>query len=346
MGLIYVVTLVVLCVVAIGARAARRAVAIAASAWLLVGVGLAILPWMLFALAGWEDAVGQQRLVQHRWNLADPRFYAWNAVLEWRRYISVGRGLQFGIPGAWLLAVCSVTGAAALAFGPWRTDVRQRMIGAALLTGFTMLTLGERDKFFFYLAALWPWIALTVAIGTMIAARSTSRLVRIGALALVGLGCVDGVRAEVQLARRAAARTSYAVMCERLASHLPRDTRLAALPTWWLGLAPRVRDYRSFIVPMLFLSASRRRGGNDLHGAARRARCGCRPARSSDDRLYPRSARERVHGPGVRNPGAEDLERFLDARTVRRIDLADASYGRFEIRFLRPAAQSGQEPTR
>jgi hypothetical protein len=347
MGLIYLVTLVVLCVVTTGPGATRRAPAIASSAWLLLGVGLALLPWMLFAYAGWEDAVGQQRLVQHRWTLADPRFYAWNAVLEWRRYISVGRGLQFGIPGAWLLVFSSVTGAAAIAFGPWRTDVRQRMIGAALLTGFTMLTFGERDKFFFYLAALWPWIALTVAIGIMAAARASSRLVRIGAVALLALGCGDAVRTEVQLARLAAARTSYAVMCERLASHLPLDARVAALPTWWLGLAPHVRGYRSFIVPMFFLQPHLAEAAGTTF-AERLAALDADVAlidQAMIDYIHgPRAVRE--HGPGERNPGAEDLERFLDARTVRRIDLADASYGRFEIRFLRPAPRSGPEPTR
>ena len=347
MGLIYVVTLVVVCCVAMGPRAARRAAAIASSAWLLLGVGLAMLPWILFAYAGWEDAVGQQRLVQHRWNLADPRFYAWNVVLEWRRYISVGRGLQFGIPGAWLLAFCSVTGAAALAFGPWRTDMRQRVIGAALVTGFALLTLGERDKFFFYLAALWPWIAVTVAIGIMVAVRSTSRIVRIGAFTLLALGCVDGVRAEVQLARQAAARTSFAAMCDRLASHLPRDARVASLPTWWLGLAPRVREYRSLIVPMFFLRSHLA----DPAGPTFTDRL---VALEADVVLLDQAMIDYIRGPraagvqgsGVRNPGAEDLERFLAARTVRRVDVADASYGRFEIRFLRPAAHSRPEPTR
>jgi hypothetical protein len=44
---------------------------------------------------------------------------------------------------------------------------------------------------------------------------------------------------------------------------------------------------------------------------------------------------EWAKGPGTRNPGAEDLERFVAARSVRRIDLDDPSYGRFEIHYLR-----------
>jgi hypothetical protein len=260
MGLIHVVTLVVLCVVAIGAHAARRAVAIAASAWLLVGVGLASLPWMLFAYAGWEDAVGQQRLVQHRWNLADPRFYAWNAVLEWRRYISVGRGPQFGIPGAWLLAFCSVTGAAALAFGPWRTRsaaharrcAPHRIHHAHARRARQVLLLSRR----------------TVALDRPDRGRR------------------DHDRRAIDLAPRAA-------------------RRLVALDADVVLVDQAMIDYI-------------RRGPREV----------------------------RVHGPGARNPGAEDLERFLGERTARRIDLADPSYGRFEIRFLRPAAHSRLEPTR
>jgi hypothetical protein len=171
--------------------------------------------------------------------------------------------------------------------------------------------------------------------------------VRIGAVALLALGCGDAVRTEVQLARLAAARTSYAVVCERLASHLPLDARVAALPTWWLGLAPHVRDYRSFIVPMFFLQPHLAEAAGTTF-AERLAALDADVAlidQAMIDYIHgPRAVRE--HGPGERNPGAEDLERFLDARTVRRIDLADASYGRFEIRFLRPAPHSGPGPTR
>jgi hypothetical protein len=39
-------------------------------------------------------------------------------------------------------------------------------------------------------------------------------------------------------------------------------------------------------------------------------------------------------GTGTRNPGAEDLERFVAMRGVRRVDLSDPFYGRFEIYFL------------
>jgi 4-amino-4-deoxy-L-arabinose transferase-like glycosyltransferase len=336
MGAIGIATLLVVCVVAVRARAERVTNAIAPIAWLLLGVGLAMLPWIVFAWTGWDDMRGQQRLVAHRWNLGDPRFYAWNVLLEWRRYISVGRGLQFGIPGAWLLASCSVAGAAAVVFGPRRHGVRLRVIRAALVTGFLLLTLGDREKFFFYLATLWPWIALAVAIGIVAALHSASRLVRIGVLVLLVLGCLDGVRAEVQLARTAAARTSFATICDRLAAHLPREARVVALPTWWLGLGSHVRDYRSLTVPMFFLQPHLA----DPAGPTFSERLA---AIDADVVLFDQAMIDYVRGPraawawgpATRNPGAEELERFLERRSVRRIDLTDPSYGRFEIYYLR-----------
>jgi hypothetical protein len=70
---------------------------------------------------------------------------------------------------------------------------------------FSLIT-GDREKFFFYLAALWPWIALTAAIGIMTAVQSTRRIISIAAIALLTLGCLDGVRAEVDLAQGSGSR--------------------------------------------------------------------------------------------------------------------------------------------
>jgi 4-amino-4-deoxy-L-arabinose transferase-like glycosyltransferase len=334
MGLIWIAVLAVACLVAVRARGERVIDAIAPIAWMLLGAGLAMLPWILYAYAGWDDMIGQQRFVAHRWSLDDPWFYVWNVLMEWRRYISVGRGLQFGIPGAWLFVLCAVTGAAALVFGPRRHDVRLRVILAALLTGFLMLTLGDREKFFFYLAGLWPWIALTAAIGIMAAMQSTSRVIRIGALVLLALGCVDGVRAEVQLARTAAERTSYAVIADRLTANVPREARVLALPTWWFALDAHVRDYRSLTVPMFFL---------DLDDPTGRTFTERLDAIDADVLLLDQAMIDYIHGPranwaqgsGTRNPGAEELERFVETHSVRRIDLSDPSYGRFEIHYLR-----------
>ena len=337
MGLIWIVTLAVACLVAMRARGERLTAAIAPIAWMLLGVAIAMLPWLLYAYVGWEDLIGQQTFVANRWSL-DPRFYAWNVLMEWRRYISIGRGLQFGIPGAWLLVLCGIAGAAALVFGARRrdadTDARQRLVLAALLTGFVMLTVGDREKFIFYLAALWPWIALTGAIGIVAALRSTSRILRIGVIALFALGCLDGVRAEVQLARTAATRTSYATMAERLASQIPREARVLGLPTWWFALDARVRDYRSLTVPMFFF---------DIDDPTGRTFTERLDAIDADVLLLDQAMLDYIHGPrakwvegaGTRNPGAEELERFVATHSVRRVDLSDPSYGRFEIHYLR-----------
>jgi hypothetical protein len=336
MGLIYVVTLGVACLVAVRTRGERLAGAIAPIAWMSLGLAITLLPVILFVYAGWNDGVGQQRLQGGRWQLGDPWFYVWNVLREWRRYISVGRGLQFGIPGAWLFVCCALAGAVALVFGPRRHDLRLRLILAALVTGFTMLTVGEHEKYFFYLAAMWPWIAVAVAMGFVAAMQSTSRIVRIGAMVLLVLGCVDGVRAEVQLAREAAVRASFADVCDRLVAQIPRDARVLALPTWWLGLGAHVRDYRSLTVPMFFLQPQLA----DPTGPTFTERL---TAIDADVLLfdqamidYIRGPRQAwVQGPGTRNPGAEELERFVATHSVRQLDVVDSSYGRFEIYYLR-----------
>jgi hypothetical protein len=335
MGLICLATLAAACLVRVRARGERLTEAMAPVAWISLGVGLATLPYILFLYAGWHDVVAQQQQFHaRRWTLGDPWFYAWNVLLEWRRYISVGRGLQFGIPGAWLLVLCSTAGAAALVFGDRRHELRLRVIRAALLTGFLLLTLGERDKFFFYLAALWPWIALAVAMGIVAAIQSSSRIVRIGAIVLLTLGCLDGVRAEVELARQAAARTPFAQVCQRLTAHLPRDARVLALPTWWFGISPHVRDYRSLTVPMFFLSLPDPTGSTFTDRLV---------AIDADVLLFDQAMIDYVRGPraawapgpGARNPGAEELERFVATHSVRQVDVVDPSYGRFEIHYLR-----------
>jgi hypothetical protein len=327
--------------VAVRGRGERVAAAAAPLAWLFAGFVIAMLPLVLFVYAGWDDAMGQQRLQHGRWGFGDPWFYAWNLLREWRRYISVGRGLQFGIPGAWLFVGCSVAGGLMLLRRQQHHQPeqhQQRLILAALVTGFVLLALCEREKFFFYLAALWPWIALAVATGFVAAMQATSRAVRIGAMAMLALACADGIRAEVVLAREAATRTSYDAICERLAANLPRDARVLALPTWWIGLAPHVRDYRSLTVPMFFLQPFM----IDPAGPTFSERLA---AIDADVLLFdqamidyvdgPRAAWALEQGPGTRNPGAEELEQFVATHAKRRMEVIDPAYGRFEIYYLR-----------
>ena len=335
MGLIWIATLAVACLVAVRARGERAIAAIAPIAWMLLGAGLAMLPWILYAYAGWDDMIGQQRFVAHRWSLGDPWFYAWNVLMEWRRYISVGRGLQFGIPGAWLLVLCAVTGAAALVFGPRRHDVRLRVILAALLTGFLMLTLGDREKFFFYLAA-------TVALD-----RPGRRDRHHGrhAIHIAHRPHRRDRAARARLPRRRPRRSASSRARRPRARHTRpspigwRRTCRATRECWrcrpggsrWM---PHVRDYRSLTVPMFFL---------DIDDPTGRTFTERLDAIDADVLLLDQAMIDYIHGPratwaqgpGTRNPGAEELERFVETRSVRRIDLADPSYGRFEIHYLR-----------
>ena len=183
-----------------------------------------------------------------------------------------------------------------------------------------------------------PWIALAVAMGFVSATQATSRIVRVAAMVLLALACLDGVRAEVVLAREAAARAPYADICNRLKATIPRDARVLALPTWWIGLAPHVRDYRSLTVPMFFLQPHL----IDPAGPTFTQRLA---AIDADVLLFDQAMIDYVHGPraawaleqgpGTRNPGAEELEQFVATHAKRRVDVTDPAYGRFEVYFLR-----------
>jgi hypothetical protein len=282
---------------------------------------------------GWDYGVAPSRFVCERLKFGPWRLVS-NVLSEWRRYISIGRGMQFGVPGAWLLVFCGAAGVVALVFGPRRRNVRARLILAGLLTGVLLLTLFDREKFIFYFAAMWPWVALIAAIGFVMAIQSTRRVIRIAAMALLVLGCLDGVRTEVELARKAGERKSYAAIADRLIANIPRDARVLGLPTWWFALEPHVRDYRSLTVPMFFLDI------DDHTGQTFTQRL---DAIDADVLLLDQAMLDYIHGPraawaqgpGTRNPGAEDLERFVTTHSVRRIDLDDRSYGRFEVHYLR-----------
>jgi hypothetical protein len=335
-GLIAIATLIIWCLVAGAARGERLAAAIAPSAWMVMGMGIVMMPWALYAYAGWEDAIGQWRFNSERLKL-EPWFFASNLLREWRRYISIGRGMQFGIPGAWLLVLCGMAGAIAFVFGPRRQDVRARLILAALLTGGVLLALFDREKFILYFAVMWPWVALTAAMGFMIAADFSRRIIRIAAIALLVLGCLDGARAEVEIARKANERPTYASIADQLTARIPRDARVMGLPTWWFALEPHVRDYRSLTVPMFFL---------DIDDPAGKTFIERLDAVDADVLVLDQAMIDYIHGPradwaqgadtgtGTRNPGAEDLERFVAMRGVRRVDLSDPFYGKFEIYFL------------
>lgn len=334
-GLLCIVTLIVAWLVATHARGERMTTAVAPIAWMLLGAGLAMLPWMLHIYAGWEDMMGQKSFHSTRLRFDDPWFFVSNVLTEWRRYISIGRGLQFGIPGAWLLVLCGTAGAAALVSGARRAgDVRSRLMFAVLMTGVVLLAIFEREKFILYFAAMWPWVVLIAATGFVVAMRSAWPALRIAAIALFVLGCLDGVRAELELARKASSRASYASIADRLRSEVPRDARVMGLPPWWFALEPHVRDYRSLTVPMFFL------GIDDPTGRTFIERL---DAIDADVLLLDQAMIDYIggpradwaKGPGTRNPGAEDLEKFVAMRSVRRVDLSDPSYGRFEIHYLR-----------
>jgi hypothetical protein len=189
------------------------------------------------------------------------------------------------------------------------------------------MAIGVQPKFEFYAATLWPWLALTAAVGLRVALDAPSRVLRAAAIGMTILACTDGAATSLRLAQLARATTPYPALCEQVAALLPPGTKLLALPTYWLGLAPHVRSYQSLRVPLWLGSTRFREHGDpsifDLIAAI-----------DPDVILldapminYLRTVEGRsMHG---------GLLDYLAAHSVRRAELIDPSYGPFELYYLR-----------
>jgi hypothetical protein len=105
-----------------------------------------------------------------------------------------------------------------------------------------------------YLGPLWPLLALAASCAALHPWPSQLRALGRGVVALcIAAVTVQGVEAYRQLGTRARYHTAYSAICERIARPLPQSARLLALQHWWLGVSPRVSDYRSFLVPVTLM---------------------------------------------------------------------------------------------
>lgn len=300
-------------------------------AWIAAGAAAALLPWAWMLADGWTAFVAQQQYVAERYDLLQPQFYLWNMLTEWRRYSPIARGVLAGQPGAVLLLVCGLTGLVALCASALRRREGDRVLPAMLLTGASLFGLGLRPKYYHYVAALWPLIAITAAAGVMAILQSRTRMLRAAGAAALAIVCLDGVIGWGRLAVQSASVTPYTALCDRLAAAIPPHGCLLAMPTYWLGLVSRVDSYRSIIVPV-------------AHAAKFAV-----PGRSIRDTLDETGSDVILLDPPMLrflaqadNPAdpfaavAAGLRDYLAEHATRRTVIEDPSYGRFEIYCLRP----------
>jgi 4-amino-4-deoxy-L-arabinose transferase-like glycosyltransferase len=349
----------ILCVTVMAARG--WSAGLAASGWIAAGTTVALLPWLVFMMHGWQDLLAQQAYIAHRYNLLDWRFYIENVWREWRRYGLIGRGLQHAQPGAWLIAISGLTGvwvlfrpavgersagpgASSSPQGPERHAPRVHVLRTALVVGVALFTIGLNPKPYHYIAALWPLLALTAAVGLASLLRAPARLIRLTAIVMVMAAVAEGAMAWGRIMRQAASTTSYNVLCERLAAEIPRGSRVLALPSYWFCLAPRVDAYRTLVVPLLVAQTRFRSDPQALDDAL--------SAVDANVLVLDRAMltfMEQALDPA--NPAhqygltAKGLRNYLARRSARHVVIEDASYGRFEIHYLSPSsAIAGRRP--
>ena len=305
------------------------------SAWIVAGTLIGFLPYALWIASGWSDFLRQQSYVSERYDLFNPRFYVENVWQEWRRYGQIGRGLLSVQPGAWLLATSGLIGLHVL----WRrraeaAEPGSRVLLIAVIVGAALFALGLKPKLYHYVAALWPLLALTAAVGLLTLLGAASRALRAATIVMMIAAAADGMRGWNLVTFGAASVTSYRELCDRLASRIPPDSRVLALPNYWFGLAPRIRMYRSLFGPMLFVSpkfASRHEPLATLLDEADANVIVLDPPLLT----FLDEARDPTKMAFAFAGSATALQQYLAARSERVVTLDDPSYGHFEIHFLR-----------
>ena len=286
--------------------------------------------------AGGATSCASSRTSPERYDLFNPRFYIENIWHEWRRYGQIGRGLLSVQPGAWLLAISGLIGL----HGLWRrrteaTEPGSRVLLTAVIVGAALFALGLRPKVYHYLAALWPLLALTAAVGLLTLLGAASRALRVATIVMMMAAAADGMRGWNLVTFGAASVTSYRELCDRLARRIPPDSRVLALPAYWFGLEPRVRQYRSLFGPMLFVSppfASRHEPLATLLDEANANVIVLDPPMLT----FLNEARDPSKMAHAYAGSATALQQYVAARSERVVTLDDPSYGHFEIHFLRP----------
>jgi 4-amino-4-deoxy-L-arabinose transferase-like glycosyltransferase len=314
-------------------------------AWVAAGTLAGLLPYAAWIASGWRDFLLQQEYVADRYDLFNPRFYLENVRQEWRRYGQIGRGLLSLQPGAWLIATSGLVGLLAL----WRRRAEDapgpRVLLAAVIVGAGLFTLGIKPKLYYYLATLWPLLALTAAVGLLALLHASSRIVRVATVVMVVAACADGLRGWNLVTFRALSVPPYSELCDRLAAQIPPDSRVLALPHYWFGLAPRVRMYRSLFGPMLYVSpnfASRHPPLATLLDAADANVLVLDPPMLA----FLEDARDPTKMAYGFARSASALQAYIATHSQRVVTVDVPSYGRFEIHFLRPWPAAAQTTAR
>jgi 4-amino-4-deoxy-L-arabinose transferase-like glycosyltransferase len=180
-----------------------------------------------------------------------------------------------------------------------------------------------------YLGTVWPLFALTAAFAALHPWPARARALARGILVLlIAAASIQGAEAYLQMAIRARQFLPYSAVCDRITRHLPASARLLALQHWWLGIAPRVRDYRSFLVPVTRMNP--RAGTPPVSFEAAMA------LDPMDYILIDPAMRDVLRSAGnparpIAGPVGAEIAAFLRERAVMVDSFENTAYGRFTL---------------
>ncbi len=252
---------------------------------IIIGFGLTLTPWLIFAVSGWTDFLAQTRNYADRFGVLDSRFYFINLLNEVERYDPILNGAKQSL-GAWLwLILCGLSFIWLLKYsfvgrrsnGNWLlvishsaaksrflpiTNHQLPLISARILVS-VLATLGSlfalllSFKTFSYLATLWPLFALVMAAGFkhVWQAETIYRWWRPTLLLFFLLAVSEGIYFKAKLHEAVQQMTPYQSFTQAVAAKLPPDSRVMGLQHYWLGLAANCPNYRSILVPIYWTDA-------------------------------------------------------------------------------------------
>lgn len=285
----------------------------------LGGFLLALAPYILFVLSGWEAFVAQTRNYGDRFRLLSPGFYVANLLAEPRRYSGVAHALLDLRPGAWLVLAALVAGLVLHRRGILPITL------ALFVPGFALL-LEQKNPL--YLTTLWPLVALVAAAGIVGLLARLPVAGRVVLLLVLAAAAGDGVRSRIALARETRRTTPYEEVAATLRAAIPQGSRVDGLPQWALGFLGTRTRYRAILVPVYLAHPRFVRNPIPVEEALDRD-----PPRYVvlDPRL--RGFLQSAAGEGVETRAiAKGISRWLRERGARPVlAIDDRTYGRIEL---------------
>jgi 4-amino-4-deoxy-L-arabinose transferase-like glycosyltransferase len=226
----------------------RRGRAFRPAAALMAGFTVTMTPWLVFVASGWSDFRGQYREYAPRFDLLDLRFYTNNITSEIQRYQPLVDAVQKTAGSRLWLSLLGL--GLILLVRRARKDLAARLLLSALLALGILFAALLDLKTFSYLATLWSLLALVVAFAIVRLWEVPSRAGRAMLVGVCALAFAEGVVDTQHLHEVAQTTTPYSVYTTEIARHLPPNSRVLALHSYWLGLAEGTQDYRSLLAPI------------------------------------------------------------------------------------------------